>query len=136
MTQAITTLPELTSALVGRGFHRVEGDTLIAPNDQFPDPGCWSYREDQRLLFFITALPAFDFVEKPFPIVVRCIHAPDSDQMEELFIGTFTGDAIAWAPWLRLSLPMILQVTTGLVRAWLISETEDSELMTQFEETP
>ena len=136
MTRAITTLPELTSALVGSGYHRVEGDTPIAPNDQFPDPGCWSYREDQRLLFFVTALSAFDFVEKPFPVVVRCIHSQDGDQMEELFIGTFAGDPIAWVPWLRLSLPMILQVATGLVRAWVISEAENPELTSRFEETP
>ena len=134
MADVIKTIPELTTALVGRGFHRVEGDTQIAPDDQFPEPGCWSYRADKRMLILFAGLPLFDFVETPLPIVIRCVHAPDSDELQEMFIGTLKGDGIALLEWWpRMSLSLILQLVTGVVRAFVISETGNPESASKYD---
>ena len=88
MADVITAVLELTTALVGRGFHRVEGDTLIAPDHQFPEPGCWSYRPDGQTLLIFAGLQMPDCFEGSFPVVVRCVHAPHSDELQEMFITT------------------------------------------------
>ena len=134
MADVINTVPELTTALVGRGFHRVEGDTLIAPDDQIPEPGCWSYRADSQTLLMFVGLSLPDLLEGPFPVIVRCVHAPDSDEFREMLITIFPGDCIALLGWWpRMSLSLILQFVAGVVRTWLISESKDPQFAEKYD---
>lgn len=120
--QTITTLSDLTSALVMAGHQRIDGDSLTWPKEgPSLDEVRWNcYPEINQQVMLFTGVPVVG--GKPVGVYICCGLDGALEKLTHVAIFDKDKRPIAWIPWQQWSLNFILQTSRSLFSSFLMIE--------------